>query len=150
MSHARFARPLWHLVDAKNQVVGRLASQVTRILLGKHKPTFSPNYDCGDYVVIINAAEVKFTGNKLKQKEYIWHTGWPGGLKRKTAERYLESKPEEVLRKAILGMMAKNTIRKMAARKLRIFPTKKHLHEDMLPPGTMPINQAPNTVHRIC
>ena len=79
MSSPRFSRPLWHLVDARNQIVGRLASQVTRILRGKHKPTFTPNYDCGDYVVIVNAKDVKFTGNKLHDKTYKWHTGYPGG-----------------------------------------------------------------------
>jgi large subunit ribosomal protein L13 len=96
MSHVRFSQPLWHLVDAKNQVVGRLASQVVRILRGKHKPTYCPNYDCGDYVVIINAGDVKFTGDKTKQKHYKWHTGYPGGLKQKSVRDLLQSKPEEV------------------------------------------------------
>ena len=96
MSHIRFSQPLWHLVDAKNQVVGRLASQVVRILRGKHKPTYCPNYDCGDYVVIINAGDIKFTGDKTKQKHYKWHTGYPGGLKQKSVRDLLQSKPEEV------------------------------------------------------
>lgn len=96
MSHIRFSQPLWHLVDAKNQVVGRLASQVVRILRGKHKPTYCPNYDCGDYVVIINAGDIKFTGDKTQQKHYKWHTGYPGGLKQKSVRDLLQSKPEEV------------------------------------------------------
>ena len=139
MSSPRFSKPLWHLVDARNQIVGRLASQVVKILRGKHKPTYCPNYDCGDYVVIINAKEIKFTGNKIADKTYKWHTGWPGGLKTITVKEQLAKKPEEVLRKAILGMLAKNILRQSFARKLRIFPGEKHLHEDFLPPGTKSI-----------
>jgi large subunit ribosomal protein L13 len=97
MSHARFSNPLWHLVDAKNQVVGRLASQLVHILRGKHKPTFSPNYDCGDYIVVINASEVKFTGRRMEKKKYTWHTGYPGGLKQMTVKELLDRKPEEVI-----------------------------------------------------
>lgn len=96
MSHVRFNKPLWHLIDAKNQIVGRLSSQVVSILRGKHKPTYSPNYDCGDYVVIINAADVKFTGNKYEDKLYRWHTGYPGGLKEKSVKSFISTKPEEV------------------------------------------------------
>jgi large subunit ribosomal protein L13 len=96
MSHVRFSKPLWHLIDARNQVPGRLASQVVSLLRGKHKPTFSPNYDCGDYVVVINASEVKFTGKKRTDKLYTWHTGYPGGLKQKSVRDYLDDKPEEV------------------------------------------------------
>mmetsp|Transcript_5561 Transcript_5561/g.5745 ORF Transcript_5561/g.5745 Transcript_5561/m.5745 type:complete len:142 (+) Transcript_5561:74-499(+) len=136
MSHSRFANPLWHIVDAKGQVVGRLASQITHILKGKHKPTFSPHYDCGDYVVVINAKDVKFTGRKYHDKLYTWHTGYPGGLKQMPVKKLLDHKPEEVLRKAVLGMLAKNKLRKRMAYKLRIFPGSRHLHEDKLPPGT--------------
>lgn len=96
MSNPRFAKPLWHLVDARNQVVGRLASQITHLLKGKHKPTFSPNYNCGDYVVVINAAHAKFTGNKHSDKLYRWHTGYPGGLKEISVKELLDKKPEEV------------------------------------------------------
>jgi large subunit ribosomal protein L13 len=92
----KFANPLWHLVDARDQVLGRLATQIVKVIRGKHKPNFCPNYDCGDYVVVINAAEVKLTGDKKKQKFYKWHTGYPGGLKQKSVEQYLNSKPEEV------------------------------------------------------
>ena len=96
MANVRFSKPLWHLVDARNQTVGRMASQITRVLRGKHKPTFSPNYDCGDYVVIINAAEINFTGKKKTDKLYTWHTGFPGGLKQKSVRDVLDDKPEEV------------------------------------------------------
>jgi large subunit ribosomal protein L13 len=139
-TNPKFARPLWHLVDARGQVLGRLATQLTHILRGKHKPTFQPNADCGDYVVVINAADVKLTGNKVTDKKYTWHTGWVGGLKQMTVKQQLAHKPEEVVRKAVLGMMPKNNLRKIIATKLRIFPGDKHLHEDMLPPGTVPIN----------
>jgi len=136
MSSPRFAKPLWHLIDARNQVLGRLATQITSLLRGKHKPNFSPQWDCGDYVVVINAQEVKLTGNKVNGKKYTWHTGYPGGLKQMTVKEQLDRKPEEVLRKAVLGMLAKNTLRYRIARKLRIFPGSNHLHEDKLPPET--------------
>jgi large subunit ribosomal protein L13 len=88
---------MWHLVDAKDQLVGRIATQIAPILRGKHKPTFSPNYDCGDYVVIINAQHCKFTGSKDKQKTYSWHTGYPGGVKHTNPATLREdNKPEEV------------------------------------------------------
>ena len=96
MSNIRFSKPLWHLVDARGQVVGRLATQISQILRGKHKPNFTPNYDCGDYVVVINAKEAKFTGKKTQDKLYTWHTGYPGGLKQISVEQLLEKKPEEV------------------------------------------------------
>eukprot|EP00597_Dinobryon_sp_UTEXLB2267_P012176 CAMPEP_0170117496 /NCGR_PEP_ID=MMETSP0020_2-20130122/13046_1 /TAXON_ID=98059 /ORGANISM="Dinobryon sp., Strain UTEXLB2267" /LENGTH=147 /DNA_ID=CAMNT_0010346109 /DNA_START=42 /DNA_END=485 /DNA_ORIENTATION=+ len=136
MSHKRFANPLWHLIDARGQVLGRLSTQIAHILRGKHKPTFSPNYDCGDYVVVINAAEVKLTGRKYEDKKYTWHTGYVGGLKQRTVKEQMNIKPEEVVRKAVLGMLAKNALRDRLARKLRIFPGNRHLHEDILPQGT--------------
>ncbi len=96
MSSRQFSRPVWHLIDARNQVVGRLATQIASILRGKHKPTFTPHNDCGDYVVVVNAQDVKFTGKKVQQKQYTWHTGFPGGLKQKTVRNQIEDKPEEV------------------------------------------------------
>ncbi len=96
MSSPRFSKPVWHLVDAKNKIVGRLATQIVHILKGKHKPTYTPYYDCGDYVVVINAKDVKFTGKKFEQKKYTWHTGYAGGLKQRTVNEQLEVKPEEV------------------------------------------------------
>mmetsp|Transcript_18114 Transcript_18114/g.26600 ORF Transcript_18114/g.26600 Transcript_18114/m.26600 type:complete len:145 (+) Transcript_18114:51-485(+) len=143
MSHSRFAKPLWHLIDARGQLVGRLASQVTHILKGKHKPTFSPNYDCGDYVVIINARHVKFSGEKETSKLYHWHTGYPGGIKSTNPANLREKHPEEILRKAILGMLAKNRLRKRIAHKLRIFPGKDHAHIEQLPPGTPSVISEP-------
>ncbi len=96
MSNIRFSKPLWHLVDAKGQVLGRLATQIAHILRGKHKPTFTPHYDCGDYVVVVNARDVVLTGNKVEQKQYAWHTGHPGGIKHINPKALLDRKPEEV------------------------------------------------------
>jgi ribosomal protein L13 len=95
-SNPRFHKPLWHLVDARNQIVGRLATQIVHILKGKHKPTFTPNCDCGDYIVVINAQDVKFTGKKFTDKKYIWHTGYVGGLKEMNVKTLMDRKPEEV------------------------------------------------------
>jgi len=92
-----FANPVWHLVDAKGQIVGRLASQIVQIIRGKHKPNFTPHYDCGDYVVVINASDVKFTGRKFDNKMYTWHTGYAGGLKQISVKDQLDRKPEEVM-----------------------------------------------------
>jgi large subunit ribosomal protein L13 len=94
--NSRFSRPLWHLVDAKNKNPGRLATQIVSLLRGKHKPNFTPWYDCGDYVVVINAKDVSFTGNKEENKKYTWHTGYPGGIKQRTVKEQLARKPEEV------------------------------------------------------
>lgn len=102
MSNIRFAKPVWHLIDAKDQVVGRLATQIAQLLRGKHKPTFTPHYDCGDVVVVINAEKVHFTGNKVHDKKYRWHTGWIGGLKEISVADQLKKKPEEVCLYAIL------------------------------------------------
>jgi large subunit ribosomal protein L13 len=96
MRHVRFSNPIWHLIDARDQVVGRLATQIVHLLRGKHKPTFSPHYDCGDYIVVVNASEVKFSGKKVEKKKYTWHSGYPGGLKQMTVKKLLEHKPEEV------------------------------------------------------
>jgi ribosomal protein L13 len=96
MSSARFAYPVWHLVDAKHKICGRLATQLVHILRGKHKPNYCPWWDCGDYVVVINAKYIKFTGDKLTQKHYVWHTGYPGGMKTRSVRDQLIHKPEEV------------------------------------------------------
>ncbi|KUF95326.1 Tubulin alpha chain [Phytophthora nicotianae] len=90
---AQASKVAWHVVDAKGQVLGRLASQLAPILRGKHKPTYAPNVDCGDYVVVINAKDIVLTGNKWNNKLYRWHTGHPGGLKQRTAKELFERKP---------------------------------------------------------
>ena len=106
------------LVSSK--VVGRLASRISTILMGKHKPVFLPHKDNGDFVVVINAADVKFTGNKFKQKLYRWHTGYPGGLKEVSVKMMHQKKPNELLRRAVWGMLPKNKLRKVRARKLQV------------------------------
>mmetsp|Transcript_17194 Transcript_17194/g.58366 ORF Transcript_17194/g.58366 Transcript_17194/m.58366 type:complete len:142 (-) Transcript_17194:45-470(-) len=136
MSNSRFARPLYHLIDAKGQVIGRLASRISPILQGMHKPNYCPNFDCGDHVVVINAASAKFTGKKFLDKRYYWHTGYPGGIRSRTPRELINYKPEEMIRHAVLGMLPKNRLRKRRARKLHIYPQDRHLHEDELPPGS--------------
>eukprot|EP00519_Triparma_laevis_P008262 CAMPEP_0182508814 /NCGR_PEP_ID=MMETSP1321-20130603/25655_1 /TAXON_ID=91990 /ORGANISM="Bolidomonas sp., Strain RCC1657" /LENGTH=128 /DNA_ID=CAMNT_0024714943 /DNA_START=7 /DNA_END=390 /DNA_ORIENTATION=- len=121
------AQRAWHLIDAKNQVVGRLATQIAPLLKGKHKPTFRPNADCGDNVVVINAEKVKFTGKKLQQKLYYWHTNYPGGLRSRKAGDQLARQPTKVLRSAVLGMLTRNKLRHgYMEKRLHIYPGEAH------------------------
>ncbi|KAL3154409.1 54S ribosomal protein L13 [Trebouxia sp. C0010 RCD-2024] len=119
----------FRLVDAKEQVVGRLAAQLSVILQGKDKVDFAPHLDNGDVVVVKNAQHVVFTGKKWKQKLYRHHTGFPGGLKERSAELQFQKDPTEILRKAVYGMLPKNKLRDARARKLRIFPNEGHPFE---------------------
>lgn len=118
------------LVDAKGHVVGRLASRLATVLQGKDKPVFANNRDDGDVVVVINARHVDFTGRKWDNKVYRWHTGYPGGLKERTASNQHDRDPTKVLYNAVYGMLPKNLLRKAQARKLRIFPEDSHPFED--------------------
>jgi large subunit ribosomal protein L13 len=111
----------WFVVDATNVVLGRLATRVARILMGKDKPTFTPYLDSGDHVVVINADKVLMTGNKVEQKVYFSHSGYPGGLKQVPAKRVRESKPDWMIREAVLGMLPKNKLRARRAKKLRVY-----------------------------
>ena len=111
----------WFVVDATDQVLGRLATKVARMLIGKDKPAFTPYLDSGDHVVVINADKIRMTGNKLDQKVYYSHSGYPGGLKAVPAKRVRESKPEWVVREAVLGMLPKNKLRARRAKKLRVY-----------------------------
>jgi len=111
----------WYVVDAAGHVLGRLATRVARLLIGKDKPNFTPHLDCGDHVVVINAAKIRLTGNKLKDKVYRRHSGYRDGLKEISAQRLLEQQPELVVREAILGMLPKNKLRAHRARKLRVY-----------------------------
>ena len=170
----------WHLVDAKDQTVGRLATVVAPILRGKHKPTYAPHQDVGDYVVIVNADKVQFTGNKwqgkcgeraykrtnyvymshaycislsstfrgapLADKLYRWHTGYPGGLKQRKAADMLERKPEEILKKAILGMMRRTNQRhKYIEPRLKIYAGEDHPHKAQLPDGVQGLPPHPRS-----
>ena len=100
----------WFLVDATNETLGRLSSKVAKILRGKHKPSFTPHVDCGDYVVVINAEKIKLTGDKFEKKEYISHTGYPGGQRIKTAKQIFQKNPTILIEKAIKGMLPKNKL----------------------------------------
>lgn len=111
----------WYVVDATNQVLGRLATKVARILIGKDKPTFTPYLDSGDHVVVINADKIRLTGSKLDQKVYYSHSGYPGGLKAVPAKRVRDARPEWVVREAVLGMLPKNKLRARRAKKLRVY-----------------------------
>jgi len=111
----------WLVVDADGQVLGRLATAVARKLIGKDKPEYTPFLDCGDHIVVINAERVKLTGNKIDQKVYRRHSGYPGGLKEVSVRSLLQRRPEEVIREAVLGMLPKNKLRARRAKKLRVY-----------------------------
>ena len=111
----------WFVVDATNQVLGRLATKVARILIGKDNPSFTPYLESGDHVVIINADKARMTGNKLEQKVYLSHSGYPGALKAVPVKRVRESRPEWVVREAVLGMLPKNKLQARRAKKLRVY-----------------------------
>ena len=132
------AKPLevtrkWHVVDAKGEVLGRLATHVASILRGKHKPIFTPHVDTGDHVIVVNAQDIRLTGKKLKNKIYHHHTGYPGGLKSISAEHLLQKKPTEVVSKAIRGMIPKTIIGQNIAKKLRVYPGPDHPHAAQQP-----------------
>jgi large subunit ribosomal protein L13 len=123
----------WHLMDADNKVLGRFASEVAQKIIGKHKPTFSPNTDGGDYVVVINAAKIAVTGdNKKADKKYYTHSGYMGGLKTKTLGDLLKTKPEEVIKSAVYGMLPKNKLRSDRILRLKIYAGEVHNHESQL------------------
>jgi large subunit ribosomal protein L13 len=123
----------WWVVDADSQVVGRLASNIARIVRGKHKPYYTPHVDCGDHVIVINADKIKFTGNKLTDKQYISHTGYPGGQRTTTPKEMLEKHPERVLEKAVKGMLPKNRLGAVLFHNLHIYTGGEHPHEAQNP-----------------
>ena len=109
----------WYVVDAKGKTLGRLASEVAKILRGKHKPTFTPHVDTGDFVIVINAEQVEVTGKKAEKKLYRWHSGYPGGLKERTFNEMIEKKPTEVVYRAVKGMLPKNRLGRKMIKKLK-------------------------------
>ncbi|NCB50016.1 MAG: 50S ribosomal protein L13 [Alphaproteobacteria bacterium] len=123
----------WYLIDASGLVLGRLASQIAKILRGKHKTCFTPNIDCGDYVVVINADKIVLTGKKLENKTYYRHTGFIGGIKEITAEKVIETHPERVLYKAVERMITRGKLGRAQMTKLRIFAGAEHAHEAQNP-----------------
>ena len=123
----------WHLVDAENQIVGRLASQIAIVLRGKHKPSFTPHMDTGDHVVVINADKVRFSGSKETDKEYFRHTGYPGGGRTRTPKEVRIKKPEFILRNAVKGMLPKGPLGRQMYRKLRVYAGGSHEHDAQQP-----------------
>jgi large subunit ribosomal protein L13 len=123
----------WYVLDAQGVVLGRLATKAANILRGKLKPEFTPHVDTGDHVIIINAEKVLMTGRKLQQKLYYRHSGYPGGIKSTLAQKMMKEKPEEIIRKAIKGMIPKNKLGKEVFRKLKVYAGSDHPHEAQMP-----------------
>jgi large subunit ribosomal protein L13 len=123
----------WHVVDADGLVLGRLATEVARVLRGKHKPVFAPHLDTGDHVVVVNAAKIVLTANKLDQKIAYRHSGYPGGLKEQRYTDLLAKKPEEVVRRAIRGMLPKGPLGRQMLRKLKVYAGPEHRHSAQQP-----------------
>lgn len=123
----------WYVVDAENEIVGRLASKVAKIIRGKNKTNFTPHVDCGDNVIIINAEKIRFTGNKLNEKQYVRHTGYPGGQRISNPEDLLNKHPERVLENAIRGMLPKNRLGRAIFKNLYVYVGSEHPHEAQQP-----------------
>ncbi|HVL64324.1 MAG TPA: 50S ribosomal protein L13 [Actinomycetota bacterium] len=118
----------WHLVDAEGVVLGRLASEVAKLLRGKHKPNFAPHLDCGDHVIVVNASKIVLTGDKLLQKEYHRHSGYPGGLRSIPYSKLLAERPELVIEKAVKGMLPHNRLGRQMIKKLKVYAGSEHPH----------------------
>lgn len=123
----------WWLVDAEGKVLGRLASEIAKILTGKHKPQYTPHADCGDFVIVINAEKVAVTGKKLEKKIYRWHSGYPSGLKEKTLEWILQHHPERVIYLAVKRMLPANRLRQKRLKRLKIYAGNTHPHAAQKP-----------------
>lgn len=124
----------WYVIDATDLVLGRLASIVAKYLRGKHKPTFTPHMDCGDHIIVINAEKICLTGNKLKDKKFYWHTGYPGGIKERSMKQLIEGKyPERVVHKAVERMITRGPLGRQQMRALKIYSGPSHPHEAQNP-----------------
>lgn len=133
ITKAQMGDKKWFVVDATDMVVGRLASEVAKVLRGKYKPTFCTNNDAGDFVIVVNAEKVKFTGNKWNDKEYNWHTNHIGGIKRRSAKEQLAKHPELIVEEAVKGMLPKNTLGRKQFTKLHVYVGPTHSHEAQKP-----------------
>ncbi len=122
-------RPVWHLIDATEKPLGRLASEIATLLMGKHRPIYTPTIMTGDFVVVVNAAKVGVTGKKLTQKQYHFHSGYPGGLRSVTLERMLQRSPPKVLELAVKGMLPKTTLGGRMLKRLKVYANESHPHE---------------------
>jgi large subunit ribosomal protein L13 len=123
----------WYVVDAKDQVLGRMASSIATILRGKHKPTYSPHLDVGDFVIVVNAKDVRLTGKKASQKTYFRHSGYMGAERHIPFRRMLERHPDRIIKLAVKGMLPKNTLGRAMLRKLKVYAGPEHPHEAQLP-----------------
>ncbi|HEY7318994.1 MAG TPA: 50S ribosomal protein L13 [Candidatus Binatia bacterium] len=132
MQEARAQRQ-WYVVDAQGKILGRMASEIAKILRGKNKPIFAPNADAGDFVIVVNARGIKLTGKKLQKKVYYRHTEYPGGIREKTAEKMLEEKPEELVLLAVRGMLPKNRLSRKLVTKLKVYAGPEHPHDAQKP-----------------
>ena len=126
MANPQTVERKWYVVDATGHTLGRLASEIAKILRGKNKPTYTPHVDTGDHVIVLNAGKVKLTGKKLDQKYYRYHTGYPGGLKEIKYKELLEKKPEMAITLAVKGMLPKNTLGRNMAKKMRVYAGNEH------------------------
>lgn len=123
----------WYVIDAQGQTLGRLASRVATLLRGKHKPIYTPHVDCGDYVIVVNAEKIHVTGQKMTQKKYFRHSGYPGGLKEVTLRDQLQKFPDRVIEKAVQGMLPKNRLGRRMFKKLKIYAGPDHPHQAQQP-----------------
>ena len=123
----------WYIIDAEDMVLGRLSTEVARVLRGKHKPIFTPHADTGDFVIVVNADKIKLTGKKLEQKHYRYHTGHPGGLKSVSYDRLMEDNPEKAVMLAVKGMLPKNALGRQMIKKLKVYSGTEHNHEAQKP-----------------
>jgi large subunit ribosomal protein L13 len=132
-SEEALAQRQWYIVDAQGKVLGRLATEVARVLRGKHKPSFTPHVDGGDFVVVVNAREVRLTGKKAEKKVYYRHSEYPGGIRATAAGKMRAEKPEEIVRLAVKGMLPKSRLGRALFKKLKVYPGPGHPHEAQTP-----------------
>lgn len=123
----------WYVIDGQDKILGRMATEIARVLRGKHKPTFTPNQDTGDFVIVINARGVKLTGAKLQDKVYYRHTEFPGGIRERTTAEMLQIKPEELVKLAVRGMLPKNRLSRKLVTKLKVYAGPEHPHSAQKP-----------------
>ena len=127
------AQRQWYVIDAQGKILGRMATEIAKVLRGKHKPSFTPNQDAGDFVIVVNARDIKLTGTKLEKKIYYRHTEYPGGIRERTAAKMLEEKPEDLIKLAVRGMLPKNRLSRKLVTKLKIYPGPVHPHDAQKP-----------------
>lgn len=133
MAKAEDVKKEWWVVDASNKTLGRLASEVASVIRGKRKPIFTPNVDTGDFVIVVNAEKIAVTGNKLTDKIYYHHSGYPGGIKSTTLGKLIQEKPEDIIEKAVWGMLPKNSLGRQMIKKLKVYSGTEHPHQAQQP-----------------